>query len=60
MSREPGRPAKHLARKTAPARTNDALPPVKTYVSRILTKRGLRDRVQVVVFAYQNGLVSGY
>ena len=30
---------------------------VKVHVGRILTKLGLRDRAQVVVFAYENGVV---
>ena len=39
-------------------RLHVSLPTVKTHVSRILSKLGARDRTQLVVMAYESGLVS--
>jgi DNA-binding NarL/FixJ family response regulator len=35
-----------------------SLPTAKTHVSRILTKLAARDRAQLVIIAYESGLVT--
>jgi len=35
-----------------------SLPTAKTHVSRILTKLGARDRTQLVILAYESGIVA--
>ncbi len=51
-----------LAKGSTNAEISDALyigaATVKSHVSSILTKLGLRDRAQAVVFAYESGLVT--
>ena len=49
--------ARGLSTSTSPTALFVSEGTTKTHVSNVLAKLGLRDRVQAVIFAYENGVV---
>jgi hypothetical protein len=54
----PRRTCTPIAASAAKARQFLSEPTVKTHVTRALSKLGLRDRIQAVVFASESGLIQ--
>jgi len=50
--------ARGLSNAELAATLHVSLPTAKTHVSRILTKLGARDRIRLVILAYQSGIAT--
>ena len=50
--------ARGLSNAEIAAEAHVSKPTMKTHVARVLMKLGLRDRLQIAVYVYENGVVQ--